>query len=78
MKVVQVMKEADQAMEEAAVAHKNVDQAMTQLSRTRNGYRSQTSMFNDAESDSNHRLCKLAPAGAVHCSGHGSTLVRNL
>ena len=35
-------------MKEAAVAQKNVDQAMTQLSRTRNGCHSQTAMFDEA------------------------------
>ena len=60
------MKEGDEAVEEAAVAQEHVDQAMAQLGRARNGYRPQTTA-----------TAEFAPAGAVHCSGHGCTVVRD-
>ena len=58
-KMEQAMKEADRAVKEAAVAQRNVDQALTHPGRTRNGYRSLATTFDDAESDLNHGLRNL-------------------
>ena len=57
----QAMKEADRAVSAAAVASRNVGH----LGRTRNGYRSLATSFDDAESDLNRRPAQFTSDGVV-------------
>ena len=71
----QAMKDSEQASKEAAITQKNLNRTITLLSRTRNECRSQSALFDEAESDLNHGfrnwhhqvLSSAAATGALSC-----------